>query len=697
MDMVKRLIIVLIFVLLATAQAKAEIPATLGWYSIPNSNISANTICAYDAGYDVGGAGAVDCTGVTQAWSGGAFDSTRNRLLVWGGGHGDYNGNEIYALDLDDLTMARITNPGIPTASSCTAGIVSNTQPNARHTYGGVTYAANADVFFATGGSLSCASGASAANPLADFWTYSFAGSAWSNESIVNDSDPDEPGDLTPNNNFKWTAAYDPAKGQVFFHDCFYLYSFIPSTHHIARVSDRADCVSYQSAAVDIDRHYYVEIGGGRVNWWNISGTPNYAETQEQATTNCTSGIGGSAPGVAYDTVQRKIVIWPGGNTVYLLDTGTWTCTSVTYSSGPTAHDQGTYGRFAYSQASGVFVTCNATTVNCYSLRLVPQADADFDNRCRATGVVYCNGFNNTTADIVQGDNLYASCAGSGPYHGALDTTVKASGAGSLKFTLPSAGDCSASADITGKWSLEGVEGGWGQTFSENSTFYVQFRVRFSPEFNSNSNWDSAPKISILQMGSLSCGGIEITTVNKDLSEVWSLYRQCGGYIIGVAGNGGALGPGGPSPPYWIQNTDWPNCAYSDFDSDHCFVYPSDEWITLYYRIDIGTWDQANSRVRAYVATESDPAYRTLLDTGQVQVLTCNSDPCTQEPGKSQGFNNITLTNYMTALSVAGEQTAYSWYDELIVSTSPIAAPGQPPAEPEAAGYVRSIRNQGVY
>src|SRR5689334_9252707 len=33
--------------------------------------------------------------GVIAPWSGGAFDRKRDRLVVWGGGHMDYAGNEV--------------------------------------------------------------------------------------------------------------------------------------------------------------------------------------------------------------------------------------------------------------------------------------------------------------------------------------------------------------------------------------------------------------------------------------------------------------------------------------------------------------------------------------------------------------------------------------------------------------------------
>src|SRR6266849_4211047 len=118
----------------ATTQASGGgggIPTTLGWYQIPNT-----TGPACPSGF-------TGCANVVAAWSGGIADTTRNRLILWGGGHTDYNGNEVYALDLNTLTFARLNNPSTP-AGSCVAANPDGT-PNSRHTYGGLAYLPSTD------------------------------------------------------------------------------------------------------------------------------------------------------------------------------------------------------------------------------------------------------------------------------------------------------------------------------------------------------------------------------------------------------------------------------------------------------------------------------------------------------------------------------------------------------------------------
>lgn len=55
------------------------------------------------------------CYNVIANSNGGTLDTTRNRLLIWGGGHAGSSGNEIYILDLNKTppVMQRIDNPSI--------------------------------------------------------------------------------------------------------------------------------------------------------------------------------------------------------------------------------------------------------------------------------------------------------------------------------------------------------------------------------------------------------------------------------------------------------------------------------------------------------------------------------------------------------------------------------------------------------
>ncbi len=94
------------------------------------------------------------CGAVLGAWSGGIADTLRNRLIVWGGGHNDYYGNEVYALNLSakPVTLTRLNNPSPPNIGGQFETALSDGNPNSRHTYNGLTYLAAFDHMLAFGG-----------------------------------------------------------------------------------------------------------------------------------------------------------------------------------------------------------------------------------------------------------------------------------------------------------------------------------------------------------------------------------------------------------------------------------------------------------------------------------------------------------------------------------------------------------------
>src|SRR5262249_17969100 len=77
------------------------------------------------------------------------------------------------------------------------------------------------------------------------------------------------------------------------------------------------------------------------------------------------------AVGMVFDPNTHKLVIWGGGDTVYVYDPTTNVSTAVTYPGGPgPAQPNGTYGRWTYSPAMGVFVLINSIDQNAFTFRL---------------------------------------------------------------------------------------------------------------------------------------------------------------------------------------------------------------------------------------------------------------------------------------------------------------------------------------
>src|SRR6185437_13332269 len=71
--------------------------ATTGWTELFNTKLQDACPPNYFGGqnytfYD-------NCHYVITAWNGGIADTLRNRLIIWGGGHANYSGNELYSLN----------------------------------------------------------------------------------------------------------------------------------------------------------------------------------------------------------------------------------------------------------------------------------------------------------------------------------------------------------------------------------------------------------------------------------------------------------------------------------------------------------------------------------------------------------------------------------------------------------------------
>ena len=166
-----------------------EIPASLGWHQIPNTKLS--SVCVEQPELR----GAEGCAAIVADWNGGIADTKRNRLLFWGGGHAGYAGNEVYALDLVQLTLVRLTSPSLP-AKICVAGLENPPGPNSRHNYNGLAYVADLDQMFVFGGDAYRGSDLCQPSPepefvgyggrLSDTWTLDLSSLQWKRRDPTN-------------------------------------------------------------------------------------------------------------------------------------------------------------------------------------------------------------------------------------------------------------------------------------------------------------------------------------------------------------------------------------------------------------------------------------------------------------------------------------------------------------------------------
>jgi hypothetical protein len=324
------------------------------------------------------------CKGVIEAWSSGVVrdKAGSEALYIWGGGHGDYGGNEVYKLDLRATPpkMLRLTNPSQITSSvNATAPLkMPDGNPNIRHTYDGLAYLPLQDVMFDFGGG-GVYPGAGVA---LDTWWFNFA--TWTSKDPVNGFNPltSAPGQYSIR-----ACSWDPSSRGMYCFDGFgtmLIYDpanneYLPVSGGVFTGGTTAD-VNNPSSVIDTKRHVFYRISNGRVIKTDISAGFSSSLVLSDITasvdSSCSTLYSAPGPGLQYDPVIDKIVGYPQDsvNTVWIMDPVTLTCHSRTFPGGPPATgvtpQTGTFKRFSYISSLDVFVVVNGFNQDAWILNL---------------------------------------------------------------------------------------------------------------------------------------------------------------------------------------------------------------------------------------------------------------------------------------------------------------------------------------
>ena len=353
---------------------------------------------------------------------------------------------------------------------------------------------------------------------------------------------------------------------------------------------------------------------------------------------------------------------------------------------------------------------------------------ASFEQRCAGRGVVLCDPLddgrvtgehvtdrtpNATLPQALKGKYgdwrwcLTPTRTGN-PRAPSIDRDIKASGTGSLRFTIPSQSGPADSGYCEMDFSPDN-----SVQFGEGDTFFVQFRVRFSCELlfvdcDSNSPgykrqrrryWvvgvphgaaQGGFKVSVIGEGDNSrlrsptdsCTLLELVVVNLRQLGIVGGYHSCGWYAghteyYGLNRRSGAgqydvqpkggRGKDSLGPHCW--NVDPTDGRPVDRAWDECVLWYADEWITVTQQVTVGHWTSnvndatRSSNYRLWVAREGKPA-----------VLVMDHDLNLRRPeAPFIKYGKIWLLPYATGKDAAETHPdAYMWFDELIVSKDPI-------------------------
>ena len=326
------------------------------WAAFPNSTLRPAMLAAPGA--------PVTCCDVLNilGYSGGWWDEQRQELGVWGGGHGDYPGNEVctFLLTTGRWTCgARSPYPGpVPSPGwNETQDVLSDGNPDARHTYACIARVnlPGWDGFFCHGGSL---------------WQAGYGVNGtwfWHRDTGQWEKLPPRP--LWGESEFgaksiATRAVFDPVSQRVLvlgYNACM-AFDFTAKAWQWKGSCAGGD--AEQGIALDVERRVLVVAGRGNVKVYDISTTPWTPKPGPSLA--APAGVRDWGPGLVFDPVGKRYIAYYGGQALWALNRDTWTWSPIPATGadpGP-ADCCGTFGRFGYVARTHGLIVINSVDRN---------------------------------------------------------------------------------------------------------------------------------------------------------------------------------------------------------------------------------------------------------------------------------------------------------------------------------------------
>jgi hypothetical protein len=293
-----------------------------------------------------------DCTMAIGAWSGGVFDERMRRLLVIGGGHMDYWGNEVYGFDLATGTWTMVK----AASSLGTAGVptepMADGNPMSRHTYDGLSYMRHLGQVFMFGGGTS----------VNNAWSFDAARGTWR----VRAGAPSA-GD------YYMASAYDPVTRKVYVRSQHAFLSYDPDNDSWSDTIvsfgnppyyPRMQTYHYRRGVILPAQRLFLAAGGKLENpaapdvfVYDLDGRNDV--TGAYPMSGDTGVISVAGLGLDADARTGELVAWAGGAPA-IMDTATWHWRrGSARGAPPQAVRNGTYGRFRNIAYLNVFILVN--------------------------------------------------------------------------------------------------------------------------------------------------------------------------------------------------------------------------------------------------------------------------------------------------------------------------------------------------
>jgi hypothetical protein len=297
------------------------------------------------------------------------------------------------------------------------------------------------------------------------------------------------------------------------------------------------------------------------------------------------------------------------------------------------------------------------------------DADSDFQMRASQPGVIRAIGFDTQAEvmDYVLNDGRF------GPSGSGWDQSVKASGNGALRFTIPSL----SPANTSGQWRINFSDDRSLQ-FGENEEFYVQWRQRFDPALL-HTQYEGSGGFKQIIIGEAdrpgaseagSCTEMHLVVQNAFQRGAPQMYHSCGRYTP-FEQRQDSLG-------WKIQNAiPAPYCLHNNVGPP-CFLYHEDEWLTYQVRVKLGPRGTGTSSLEGANVTgfTNSTVQMWAARNGQPSQLIHDWPGLVLRETEGRKYGKVWLLPYQTGKSATQEHpVTHTWYDELIISRNRIADP----------------------
>ena len=297
---------------------------------------------------------------VTAAWGGAALDTKRNKLVLTGGGHADYGGNEVYEFELAANKWKRATEPSrMRELKEGEFAVEGGEAPVSSHTYGGLAFVPNIDRVFKFGGSYYKSGNAYDKHA----YLYNTENRTWSRRAEA----PQRV--LTP------VADYDPKTETVLVVSATVLLSYNPSSDSWKALLTKDAHEMINAGAIDHATRRFVVVGRhGALAFYDID---NIGVRQRAPLKGKVDW--GIRVGLAYHPPSGHLVLWEGGREVWTIDARTWQICKAADTGGKApvattgkgqAKSQGIYGRWRYVPSLDMFIGYNDSNDNVWFYKL---------------------------------------------------------------------------------------------------------------------------------------------------------------------------------------------------------------------------------------------------------------------------------------------------------------------------------------